>query len=166
MRPFEVVFNEPFGEFPVENLRIGAEIAQIHEFFLERTVEPLVVWIVFRRSDSRIVLLDPESRASSFEILFKLGAVVMTHPGDVFVEEKMQSQKEIFAVLGTLVSVHPGKSRFAVFVDRGENISFDAVAVNDNRIEADDVSGFFSVPRELVQIKFGDPLFFLRSMSF
>ena len=98
MGSFEVVFNEPFGKFWVEDVRIRIEIAQLDEFFLERAVEPLVVGIVVGRADSRIVLLDSELEASFFEKLFKLGAVVVAHPGNLSVEEIIQPQKEIFSI--------------------------------------------------------------------
>ena len=94
----EIVFNEPFGEFRIKDVRIGIEIAQLDEFFLERAVEPLVVGIVVGRADSRIVLLDFQLSASLFEKLFKLGAVVVAHPGNLSVEEIIQPQKEIFSI--------------------------------------------------------------------
>jgi len=94
----EVVFNEPFGEFRIEDVRIGVEIAQLDEFFLERAVKSLVVGIVVGRADSRVVLLDFKFPASGFEKLLKLGAVVMPHPGDLSVEEIIQPQKKIFPI--------------------------------------------------------------------
>ena len=98
MRPVEVVFNEPFGEIPVKNLRVGAKIAQLYEFFLQGAVEPLVVGIVVGRADSRIVLLDSKLEASLFEELLKLGAVVVTHSGNLSVEKIMQPQEKIFSI--------------------------------------------------------------------
>ena len=98
MRTVEVVFNDPFGEFRVEDVRIRIEIAQLDEFFLERAVEPLVVGIVVGRADSRIVLLDFQLSASLFEKLFKLGAVVVAHPGNLSVEEIIQPQEKIFSI--------------------------------------------------------------------
>ena len=83
----EIVFNEPFSEFRIEDLRIGIEIAELDKFFLERAVEPLVVGIVVGRANSRIVLLDSEREASLFEKLFKLSAVVMAHSRNLAVEE-------------------------------------------------------------------------------
>ena len=94
----EVVFNEPFGEFRVENVRIRIEIPELDEFFLERAVKPLIVGIVIGRADSRIVLLDSEREASLFEKLFKLGAVVVAYSGDLSVEEIIQTQEKIFTV--------------------------------------------------------------------
>jgi len=94
----EIVFNEPFSEFRIEDLRIGIEIAELDKFFLERAVEPLVVGIVVGRADSRIVLLDSKFPASLFEKLLKLCAVVVTHSGNLSVEEIIQSQEEIFSI--------------------------------------------------------------------
>ena len=90
MRPMKVVFNEPFGEIPVKNLRVGAKIAQLYELFLERAVEPFVVGIVVGRVHPRIVLLDSKLKASFFEILFKLCAVVVPHSGNLSVQQIMQ----------------------------------------------------------------------------
>ena len=94
----KVVFDQPFSELWVENVRIRIEISQLDEFFLERTVEPLVVGIVVGRADSRIVLLDSKLEASLFEELLKLGAVVVTHSGNLSVEKIMQPQEKIFSI--------------------------------------------------------------------
>jgi len=83
----KVVFDEPFSEFRVEDVRIGIEISHLDEFFLERAVEPLVVGIVIGRADSRIVLLDSQLEASLLEKLFKLCAVVVSYSGNLSVEE-------------------------------------------------------------------------------
>jgi len=160
VRTMEVVFNEPFGEFAVENRGIRGEIAKLDEFFLERAVESLVVGIVLGSSDSRIILLNPELLASSPKILFKLHSVVVADPGDVSIEEKMQAQEKVFAARGTFVLVHPGVGCFSVFVDGSENVSLEIVPVNGDCIQANDVSGFFSAPIELVQLQFGDSFLF------
>lgn len=166
MRPMEVVFNEPLGEFRIENIRIGIEIAQLNEFFLERAVEPFVVGIVVGRADSRIVLLDSELEASLFEELFKLGAVVVSHSGNLSVEEIMQPQEKIFSVERGFVFVHPGVSHFSILVDGRENVSFQSVPVDDNSVETDDVAGSFLVPVKRMEVEFGDTLLLLGILAF
>lgn len=73
-----VVFNQPFSQIAVEYLRIRVGIAQINEFFLESAVEPFVVGIVLRSSDSGIILFDLELLASSLEILLESRAIIMS----------------------------------------------------------------------------------------
>lgn len=163
MRPVEIVFNEPLGQFLVKNRQVGREIAQLDEFFLERAIESLVVRIVFGSSHSRIVLLDLEPLASGPEILLKLGAVVMAHSGNLAVEKKIQPQEKILSILRTFVFVHPGVSHFAILVDGGENISFKIVPMNGDGIKTNDIAGFLFSPVELIQLKLGDS--FLSSCS-
>jgi len=92
MRPFEIVFDQPFGQGLVEYVRIAVEVPQIDEFFLERPVETFVVRIILGSSHPGIVLLDFEFLASLPEMFLKLASVVMPHPGHLAIQEEVEAQ--------------------------------------------------------------------------
>ena len=77
MRPNEVVFDKPFGQFAVENVWVGGKIAKIKEFFFQRLIESLADGIVFRSVISGPVLIDVEFDAGLDEFLVKFGTVVV-----------------------------------------------------------------------------------------
>ncbi len=159
MRPLEVVFDEPFGQFSIENVGVGMEVAESDEFFLQGAVEPLVVGIVRGSSDARMVLLDAERVAGLSEILPEFRAVVMPDSGYLAIEQEMQTQEEILSVLGTPVLVHPGIGHLAVLVDAGEDVALETVPVDGNGIEADDVAGLLLIRGQPVELQFRDLLF-------
>ena len=89
MRPLKIVFNQPFSQVPVEDSRVGMEVAQIDKFLLDRPVKSLIVWIVFGRPHPGIVLFDLEFLASQFETLLKLAAVIVPHPKHLAIQEEV-----------------------------------------------------------------------------
>jgi hypothetical protein len=142
----EVVFNEPFGQFLVENNRVRVEVTESDEFFLECPVETFVVRIVFWCPDTRVVLFDTEFQARAFEVLFKLCAIVVSNSRNLTIKEEMETKQKILPILRTLVLVHSGIGHFAILVDRGEDGSFDIVTVQNDGIQTDDEAGFLLVP--------------------
>lgn len=166
MGPCEVVFDEPFGQFPVEDFRIGMEVTQSDELFPEGTVEALVVGVVRGSPDAGIVLFDTQSPAGVFEVLLEFRPVVVSDSRYVFVEEEVQSEKEVLPVPGTLVLVHPGIGHFAVLVDSGKDVALEMIPVDGDGIEADDVAGLLLVVWKRAEFQFRDLLFLAGFPSF
>ena len=159
MGSFEVVFNQPFGQFLIKDLRIGMEISKIDKLLLKRPVESFVVRIVFRGSNTAVVLRDAKRCTYLLEVLGKLCPVVMPHARNLSIKEIVQSLKEILAVLRALRLVHPREGHFPILVYGRKDGTLDAVPINDDCVETDDVSCFLLVPRKGVEVQFGDAMF-------
>ncbi len=76
MRSAEVVFDEPFGQPPVELNSVRQHVAQTEKLILERAVEPFIDRIVLGGLGPRPVMLKVQSLAGVFEMPVKLAAVV------------------------------------------------------------------------------------------
>jgi hypothetical protein len=91
----EVVFDEPLGEPPVEQLRIVRHVAEGEEFILERAVEAFGDRIVFRGFHAGPVMRKLQRLAGFVEMPMELAPVVSLHVLDLSIKQDMQTMQKI-----------------------------------------------------------------------
>jgi hypothetical protein len=156
---FEVVFDEPFGELPVEDHGVGTEVPHLQELVPEGLVEALADGIVLRRFRTRVVLGYAHLRARRSEVLLELGTVVVPYVQDLVVEEKREPHHEVRSVVRGFGGVHAGEGDLRCRIDTRENIPLEAAPVEHDGVEADEESGHVSL------LELGDALLFERTAA-
>ena len=99
MRPYEVVFNEPRKELPVEPLRVVREVSELQELLAQRPVEPFVERVVGRRMLAAPPVVETETLNRILKVLVELRAVVVPRVPDLVVEEIREAVQEVRGVL-------------------------------------------------------------------
>ena len=150
MRPPEVVFDEPLGKSPVEDLGIVREVPEGKKFVLERAVEPFVHRIVFWGFHAGPIMRYAHRTARVVEMAVKFAPIVSLHILDLSIKQEMQAREEIAGGCRTVGRVHPRKGDFDMPVDGSKNIPRASPCVADDGVEAEEKA------RDRLPLEFGD----------
>lgn len=106
----EIILYEPFSEFLIEDDGISIHISHFNKLFLQCAIKAFIGGIVFWGFYSGDVLIDGKNFASSGEMFFEFGSVVMADIEDGAIEQIIEALKEVFSIEGIFTCVHTGES--------------------------------------------------------
>lgn len=98
VRPSEVVFNEPFSQLLIEDGAVCSVVAELDEFFFERSVESFIERVVGGRFGTGEIVRQTKVLHGIPEVFGKLRAIVSLHIFHLPFKEIVYSSKEIGGV--------------------------------------------------------------------